>query len=302
MRRMKKYFLSLLSCLILCSGLARAGQEIAVVQSIRVGPYEEALEGLNSVCKAAGIHRLVISEMNRSDVIEGVRKIAPDVILAIGMEALKTAKEIKDIPIVYLMVLDGEAVQSAGGNITGVSMNISQEKQLTAILKALPETKTVGLLYDPEMTGQYAVKALDACRKLNIRLISKEIHNPRDVPLALNSMKGNVDVFWMLPDLTVVTPETVEILLLFSLENEIPVITFSEKYAELGALMSLGIDAVDIGRQAGEMAREILAGKNIKEIQHADARSAVVSVNMKIAKKLGIHVPEDVIAHARKIE
>ena len=301
MRRMKKYFFPLLSCLILCSGLAMAGQEIAVVQSIRVGPYEEAFEGLNSVCKD-GIHRLVISGMNRSDVVEGIRKIAPDVILAIGMEALKTAKDIKDIPIVYLMVLDVEAVQSAGGNITGVSMNISQEKQLAAILKALPETKTIGLLYDPEMTGQYAKEALEACRQSNIRLLSKEIYNPRDVPSALSSMKGNIDVFWLLPDLTVVTPETVEILLLFSLENQIPVITFSEKYVELGALMSIGIDAFDIGVQAGEMAQEILAGRNVKVIPHADARSAVVAINIKIAKKLGINIPEDVIARAKKIE
>jgi putative ABC transport system substrate-binding protein len=100
----------------------------------------------------------------------------------------------------------------------------------------------------------------------------------------------------------VVTPETVEILLLFSLENQIPVITFSEKYVELGALMSIGIDAFDIGVQAGEMAQEILAGRNVKVIPHADARSAVVAINIKIAKKLGINIPEDVIARAKKIE
>ncbi|SPD72175.1 conserved exported hypothetical protein [uncultured Desulfobacterium sp.] len=298
---MKKLFIPLISCLISFSGLAGAGQEIAVVQSIRVGPYEQAFEGVKSVCSAQ-IQRLVISETNKSDVISDVIKISPDVIVAIGIESVKTIKKINNIPIVYLMVLDGAAVSSSGENIVGVSMNIAPDRQLNEILKILPGIKTVGLLYDPEMSGQYANKVSDACLKKDIGLIAKQVHDSRDVPLALISMKDKVDVFWMIPDLTVVTPETVEILLLFSLENEIPLVTFSEKYAELGALMSIGIDAFDIGVQAGEMAQEILAGKDVKGIGHIEARNAVVSINVKVVKKLGITIPEDIISGAKKIE
>ena len=92
----------------------------------------------------------------------------------------------------------------------------------------------------------------------------------------------------MLPDLTVVTPESLEFLLLFSFENNIPIFTFSEKYVELGAFMSIDIDAVDIGRQAGEMALEILAGQEAQNIEQAYARRALISTNVMIARKLGI--------------
>ena len=157
-------------------------------------------------------------------------------------------------------------------------------------------------MYDPEKTGHLVKKAYAGARQLNVEILSEEIHHSRDVPSALINLKGKIDVFWMLPDVTVVTPETVEILLLFSLENQIPMVTFSEKYAELGAFMSIGIDAFDIGVQAGEMAEEILSGRHVKDVSRADARKAVISINMKIARKLGKHIPEEILNNARRIE
>ena len=105
----------------------------------------------------------------------------------------------------------------------------------------------------------------------------------------------------MLPDLTVITPETIEFVLLFSLENKIPILAFSEKYVELGALMSVGIDAFDIGIQAGEMAEKILSGRDIMNARHVDARKAVISINLKVAKTLGIPIDEKIIRKARII-
>ena len=100
----------------------------------------------------------------------------------------------------------------------------------------------------------------------------------------------------MLPDITVVTPETVESMLLFSMENNIPILAFSEKYLELGAMLAIGIDPFDIGSQAGEMAQNIFAGgNNKKEDRHIDARKALVSVNLGIARKLGIAIDQKVL-------
>ena len=93
---------------------------------------------------------------------------------------------------------------------------------------------------------------------------------------------------WMLPDLTVITPETVEFLMLFSIENRIPVITFSDKYLEMGALMSISISADDIGAQAWDMTEMVLSGKDIRTISGIDARKAEITFNQRAAKKLGI--------------
>jgi len=114
-------------------------------------------------------------------------------------------------------------------------------------------------------------------------------------------MKGKADALWLLPDTTVVNPATIDLLLLSTLENKIPVLTFSDKYVEKGALLSLEVDAEDAGRQAGEMANRILAGVAVQGIENEDARGGILTVNMIVAKKLGISINGNVIKHARTI-
>ena len=283
--------------LTLCYSPAEAGQEIVAVQSIRIRPYEEAIEGFRSVCNAR-MNRLVLRELQGRDVVDKINEIRPEMVLAIGMDALLRVKMVKEIPVVYLMVLNPRSALDCD-NITGVCMDISQKEQLTSVCRVLPNVKNIGLLYDPVRTGHFAERAQHAATEIGIKLIANRIDRPMDVPLTVNGMKGKIDLFWMLPDLTVITPETVEFLLLFSLENEIPVLAFSEKYVELGALMSIGIDAFDIGRQAGEMAQEILSGRDVKRVQPVDARKSVISINMKIAEKLGIVINKKMIKNVK---
>jgi len=279
----------ILMFLVLCCGLAEAGQEIVAVQSVRVGPYEEAIKGFKSTSHAR-IHRIVMSETQGADVLREIKRIKPDMVLAIGRDALSTVKKIKSVPIVYLMVLNPQTVLSGESNITGVSMNISPEKQLKAILDALPQTKRIGLVYDPNRTADFVKEAQHAAGKMGVTLLANETGSSKEVPSAILDMKGKIDAFWMVPDVTVITPDTVEFLILFSMENNLPLLTFSEKYLELGAFMSTAIDPFDMGVQAWELAKNILRGKDGKSTQQVHARRMIVSTNLVVAGKLGIHL------------
>lgn len=114
-------------------------------------------------------------------------------------------------------------------------------------------------------------------------------------------MKGEVDALWMLPDTTVVTPESIEFLLLFSLTNRIPILTFSDKYVQMGAIMALDIDPYDLGRQGGDLVRRILSGTPVEQVQRAEPRSIVMTVNAKVARKLGLTLSEEALGRARVI-
>jgi putative ABC transport system substrate-binding protein len=297
----KKLFVILLTTLLMLSPcIAAANPKVIVIQSLMIKPYEEALSGFKSACDCK-IERLILSEMGGVDVVKEVSKIKPDIILTVGIDALSKVKKIKDIPIVYIMVLNPQSVISKEENITGVSMNIPPEKQLVLLQEAFHDVNRVGLLYDPEKSGYLVEKAQYYSRKLGIKLIVEEVHSSKEVPSIINKMKYGIDVFWMLPDTTVITPETAEFLFLFSLENKIPIFTFSDKYLELGAVMSVGLDAFDIGRQAGEMAKKILSGTDIMNLPRVDARKAVLTINLKTAKKLGITINNEIISRAKII-
>ena len=280
-------------------GIAIAGNKVLVAQSLKVGPYEEALKGFESV-QNSEIIRIFTYEMEETAVLKAIKRNHPDLILAIGMDALKKIKMVADIPVLYVMVLNPQSIVSNGDNVSGISMNISQEKQMGIVLDALPDLKTAGFLYNPGRTGELAGRAKRAAAEAGINLITREVHTPREVPSSIGTMKSSIDVFWMLPDITVCSPEVIEFLLLFSLENKIPIITFSGKYLKLGALMSIGIDAFDIGLQAGEMAEDILS--NAVKVQRVDARKAVVTINLKIARKLGIQINENVLKRVTIID
>ena len=295
----KKIFILLLLLIFLIES-AEAGQNVLAVQSVSVAPYEEAVKGFEHVY-GTEVKRLFISGRKEKDVLKTIREIRPDMVLALGRDALLMARRITTIPVVYCMVLNPQSILAGEKNISGVSMNLTPEKQLSELLTVLPSTPDIGLLYDPDQTGVFVQGLRDAAAKMDVKLTATAVRSSRDVPPLLNTMKGKVGVFWMLPDITVITPETVEAILLFSLENNLPIITFSEKYLELGAMLSIGIEPFDIGSQAGEMAQKIFSGNDVKDVQHVDARKALISINYKIAGKLGITIDQKVIRNNKVI-
>jgi putative tryptophan/tyrosine transport system substrate-binding protein len=278
----------LIACLV---SRAEAENKVLSIQSTTITPYEEAIKGFQGACNVH-VDKFVISEMKDKDIVTEIRKAKPSLILSVGMDAFEKARGIDDIPVVYVMVPGLPPIPEKGISFTGVIMNISQEEKLSAFMKAVPSIKNIGLVYNQEKTGYLAQRAIDACRKAGINLIAKEIHNSREAPAAIKSMEGQIDGFWMLPDSTVFTSETIEYLFLFSIGNRVPILTFSERYLDSGALISVGVDPFDMGSQAGELAREIISGTPVSTILPVDARKAVISINNKIAEKLGINIDE----------
>ncbi len=285
---MRSLFITYLISLIFTAVNAWAG-DVLVLQSLRVKPFDGALRGFRSACRG-DVKTVVLSDVEGMDIVRTVREERPRVILAIGAEALQRVKKIRDIPIIHLMVLNPEKMPGLGRNAIGVDMNIPPEKYLGVMEQLnLPKLK-IGILYDPAKNGAVVKKIQQAARARGIEVTAREVRHSREVPDALAAMQGSFNVFWMLPDSTVVTPETVEYILLFTQRNRIPVVSFAGKYVDTGALLSLDIDGFDLGKQGGEMANRLLEGTRASELHSTDARKAVLKVNRKVAQKLGINL------------
>ena len=296
---MIKKIVLLLIIILFLPGLSEGYQKyqtVLVLQSIKVKPYEDALRGFTKSCPCA-VKNLIVSELNGLNVKDCIREIKPDIIVTIGKEALSIVQGITHIPVVYCMVLNPESIISSDKkNFTGVSMRVSAEKQLYAFQKVMPGVKTIGLVFDPEKTGPFIKKAQRVAEKMGLELITGEVTHPSQVPsvIAIKNMKSNIDAFWMLPDTSVICSETVEFLLLFSLTNKIPILSFSDKYVEMGAFMSLNINAAKLGEQAAGMVNKILSGKDVRAVSAAKAGEIQVSINLKAAENLGIEFPHTI--------
>lgn len=283
--------ITLLLCtilLLLSPSIAKA--EVAAVMGLDITPYRESLNGFKAACRC-DVKPFIASEMEGVNIVRKITERKPELIIAIGNDALERVQGIKDTPIVYLMILN-PPVAANHKNITGISMHISPQGQIAALKRISPDLKNIGVIYDPQKTGDIVKSMGLVFRESGVRLIAKEARKTKDVIGLLNGMKGEIDAIYMLPDLTVVTPETAEYLFLFSMENRIPVITFSEKYLEMGALLSVGIDANDMGRQSWEIAKEVLSGSDTNRLGYIYARKTDVKINYNIARKLGIRIME----------
>ncbi len=276
------------------------GADVLVVQSLAIKPYEKALQGLRSVA-AGSLERIYCTKMDRGEVERYVRRRRPDLIYAIGMDALNKLGAVHDIPIVYLMVLNPLSADAAGENVTGVSLVIEPSRQLSLMRQVLPQLKRVGILYDPGKSAALVERARAAASRSGVELVARPVASPRDVIAAINGIAGKVNAFWLIPDTTVVSSVTLDLLLLASIEHKIPVFAFSEKYVERGALLSLEIDEFDLGRQAGEMGNRILAGARVRSVRREDARGGTITINQIVAHKMGIRIGEELLRRARVI-
>jgi putative ABC transport system substrate-binding protein len=294
----KKFIIFMWCIFLLCGTREAFSQEILVVQNLRIKPYAEALEGFKTALNGK-FRDIQYTIRDGVDAAAAIRERKPDLILAVGMEALQKVKRISHIPIVYIMVLNPSTVLNEEGNITGVGMTIAPEKQLALFHKVLPGTRRIGLLYDPKKSGLFVKRAQSAARDLRIELLSREVSHARAVPEVLKSLKGVVDALLLVPDTTVVTPETAELIMLFSLENAVPVCAFSAKYLEMGALMSLDVNAADMGRQAGGLAARILSGTKVNDLSAVDAENPIITINAAVARKLRIPLSDEVRGKAR---
>ncbi len=225
----------------------------------------------------------------------------PDLILAIGTKGFKAAVR-EGAPTIYTLVPRPDRISTDRTRVTGISMRISPAAQLDAILKVFPETKKIGVIYSrknsidqvtlgrkylethvnrpPETSASAEAKNLQPA----VKLVALEAENARQLPGLLDSLTG-VDCVWMLADPLLVTPETVEKTMLFSLEQRIPVLTFAPKYLKTGAAVAVGFDLAGIGRQAAAMAAAILNGTPVADIRPAMPESRT-TVNRRVVDQL----------------
>jgi putative ABC transport system substrate-binding protein len=178
---------------------------------------------------------------------------------------------------------------------------VHPEKQAEGIIKILPNIKRLGLIYNPARMGQFVERLTRSLRSHSVAVVAKKVNSSSAAARALQEMKGRVDALLLLPDVTVATPEMVDLMLIFSYRNAAPVIAFSEKYVRMGALAAIMASPRDLGAQAGELARTQFSGSGHKKVV-SYARKGMIIINTTIAQKLGIKLREDLLRSSYRIE
>lgn len=222
--------------------------------------------------------------------LQRIQNACPDLILALGSKALKVALSVPDIPIVYLLVIEPEKIINNRTDVTGVSLTLPPKVQLDEMSRFLPKVKRVGVVYDPKRSNK-VIEQMRAVRP-DLEFVSLAAENTVEVPGLIASLRGRVDLLWMLPDVTATNKKTLQSYFLFSVKNKIPLLTFSGKFLKHGATIAVTFDMEAMAAQAADLAVNMLSDPKKSELPFIVAPRVKTVINHKIAAKLNISIAQ----------
>ena len=232
----------------------------------------------------------------------------PDVIVAIATPSAQAAVSVsRNIPVVFSAVTDPigakliPSLKQPGGNVTGLSDMVNVKQHLELIKEFVPNLKTVGVPYNPgEANSVSTVAALKiAAAEMGIKIVESAAPKSSDVMIATKQLVGKVDAIYCPIDNTIIS--AVESVVKVGIDAQIPVFAGDTDTVKRGAVAAVGYDYFDLGRQTGDIVVRILKGEKAGSIDVKMAEGTNLFVNPKMAARMGITIPDAVLARATEV-
>jgi putative ABC transport system substrate-binding protein len=235
----------------------------------------------------------------------------PNIILSGPLPAnLAVQKATSTIPIVMATGADPvgfgvvKSLAHPGGNITGLA-NFAEElasKQLDVIRELLPRLSRIGVLVNvtnPLHVPQWR-ETQAAAVKAAIALVPFEIQKAEQLEAAFATFaRERVDALLVPPDITFIALH--RRITELAASARLPAIYFNRAQAENGGLMSYGPDIAENYRRAATYVDKILKGAKPADLPVEQPTKIELVINLKIAKALGLDIPQTLIAHADEV-
>ena len=170
------------------------------------------------------------------------------------------------------------------------------------IRQILPDAKTIGIMYSTsEVNSQSTLEEYkEAAPEYGFEIIESGISTAADIPLAADNLLTQVDCLNNLTDNTVVS--SLPIILNKANSKGIPVFGSEIEQVRIGCLASMGLDYVELGKQTGRMAAQVLKGEaKASEMPYEVIEEASFYGNSAVADNLGITLPEDLVSSAAQM-
>ena len=288
--------------LVAVSWPAAGVADVLVVLSDDSPPYRDVAEGVKNAWEKDSASRPAFKVVVLQD-----GRIAPeilmgkgvDMIVAVGVQALQTVTEMNAHQPVLATLIPKPSFdkllyqhKNKSSGISAIYLDQPLNRQVALFRIALPSRKRLGVVVGPE--SQDKLKLLQAAvRDKNIQLVTEKIESADELIPSLQRVLAESDTLLALPDPLVFNKNNVQNILLTSYRYHDPVIGYSQAYVKAGALYAVFSMPAQIGQQAGELIQQMLASKTgfVPAPQYPKYFS--VSVNVQVARSLGIQMEEE---------
>ncbi|WP_125590900.1 ABC transporter substrate-binding protein [Companilactobacillus jidongensis] len=314
---MKKYLMGLITIIMAavvltgCSSSSKSDSKtlnVGILQIVQHGSLDAARSGFKSgltdaVKKHDKSMKVNYTYMNAQGDQSNVNSMSqqltqkkPDLLLAIGTQAAQgLAKKTKTTPIVITAVTDPKGAglvksnDKPDTNVTGASDRSPVEKQIKLLKSIATSNKPIGIMYDSseENSVLQVKRAKKYAKANNIAIKTVSVTSTNDVASAVSGMKDTVSGIYLPTDNLMAS--SMKTIGKKAKEAKLPVVTGSIEMAQDGGTTTYGINYKDLGKQAGEMAYQILVNKKKPETMSIETSKTLrLYVNKENAKAIGI--------------
>ena len=234
-----------------------------------------------------------------------------DILLAAGNEpALRAARAAAGTTPIVFIALDFDPVEKGyvaslsrpGGNSTGIFVSQLElaGKRAELLREAFPNARRIGLLWDPASHEQ-AVAAAVVAGKLGFesRLLAL-IGEPPNYAAALMPMDQSPGEPIMIPASPLALRDRVTIAQLL-LKRGTPSICAFREVMEAGALMSYGVNLVDVFRDIAAFVDQVARGTKAGDVPMRAPSHFHTAFSLRTAKTLHLEVPVMLLARADEV-
>ncbi|MFD2043676.1 ABC transporter substrate-binding protein [Ornithinibacillus salinisoli] len=290
---------------------------IGATQIVEHPSLDKAYEGFKAALDEAGLDVEFDFESAQNDtnnvkpISDGFVADGVDLIFANSTPSAMGALEATDeIPILFTSVTDAvdaglvSAMDEPGDNITGVlDLHPDAIKETVNFIDTYFQGATVGTIYNSgEPNSVTQIEALkEALDGTSLSLEERSVASGADVQQAAQTLAGDIDVFFIITDNTVV--ETLDSVIQVANDQDIPLVVGEPDSVAKGGFATFGIDYYTIGYRTGEMAVEILTGeKTPKDIPVEYPPEIQLFINKEAAEEQNIEWQDDWDEDAQFVE
>jgi len=285
------------------------------------GPLRETIDGLRAGLKELGLAEgkqfTLAIEDTKGDTkaaeaaAKNFEREKVDLIFVTAGTVIAAAKQATtSVPIVFCIGSDPVAAKLVddfarpGGRLTGVHYLVRDltAKRLQILKEILPKLSRVVTFYNPatRVATEAAGLAREEATRLGVKLLERHVKSSDELRKGLQALKaGEADALIYIPDATVIGEA--QLIIDTAKAKKLPTMFQDESLVAQGGLASYGQNYQEIGRLAAKYVQRVLSGTSPKDLRIETIENTDLAINLKTAKELGVTVPPQVLARARRV-
>ncbi len=229
-------------------------------------------------------------------------------IVAIATPSAQAAANMtSDIPVLFSACTDPvgsglvTSLEKPGKNVTGTSDAVSAEKIMELAKRITPDIKKIGALYNSSETNSISVinNLKEYAAKNGMEVIEGTVTNSSEVQQVTQSLVTQVDALFSPIDNTIA--QSMPVVAQVTHSAKIPMYVGADSMVNDGGLATYGINYTILGQETGNMAVEILNGKNPGDMPVKTMTDMDIYLNAATAEAIGVTIPEDVLSEAAEV-